>query len=70
MGIENNGPESAYPGPAEKTTDTGEDHGSGLEHTQSEPKQGSDDRPEDGNPPPENPDSDEGPQSDSLIDSE
>ncbi|GFM49102.1 hypothetical protein PSCICE_03690 [Pseudomonas cichorii] len=80
MGIEDNGPESAYPGPAEKTTDTGEDHGSGLEQARSEPKQGSDERSEDWNPPPESPESggeaqtnlenDEGPETDSLIDSE
>ncbi|WP_232924600.1 hypothetical protein, partial [Pseudomonas cichorii] len=78
--IENNGPESAYPGPAEKTTDTGEDHGSGLDQAPSEPKQGSVDRPEDWNPPPGNLESDDEaqvdredddePKTDSLIDAE
>ncbi|MBX8511709.1 hypothetical protein K5D34_18660 [Pseudomonas cichorii] len=80
MGIENNGPESAYPGPSEKLTDTGEGHGSGLDQAPSEPKQGSDDRPEDWNPPPGNPESDDEaqvdredddePKTDSLIDAE
>ncbi|MBX8488333.1 hypothetical protein K5D44_03580 [Pseudomonas cichorii] len=80
MGIENNGPESAYPGPSEKSTDTDEGHSSGLEQTQSEPKQGSDDRPEDWNPPPGNSESvddaqtdgdkDDEPKTDSLIDAE
>ncbi|GFM87802.1 hypothetical protein PSCICO_32010 [Pseudomonas cichorii] len=79
MEIESHGPESAYPGPAEKTTDTGEGHGSDLEQTQSEPKQGGD-RPEDWNPPPGNPGSgddaqadqenDDEPKTDSLIDAE
>ncbi|MBX8603482.1 hypothetical protein K5D40_14755 [Pseudomonas cichorii] len=80
MGIENNGPESAYPGPSEKLTDTGEGHGSGLDQASSEPKQGSDDRPEDWNQPPDNPESDneaqvdreddDEPKTDSLIDAE
>ncbi|MBX8528589.1 hypothetical protein K5D32_02895 [Pseudomonas cichorii] len=79
MEIENNGPESAYPGPSDKTTDTGEGHGSGLDQVSSEPKQG-DDRPEDWNPPPGNPESvddaqtdgdkDDEPKTDSLIDAE
>lgn len=64
MSIENNGPQSAYPGPAEKTPDTGEGHGSGLEQTSSEPHQGVDERgaeqrPVDWNPPPGNPGSDQ-----------
>jgi hypothetical protein len=52
MAIDNNGP------------DTGQAHGSGLEKTDSEPKQGvgeawSEKRPEDWNPPPGNPGSDQ-----------
>ncbi|MCS3472226.1 hypothetical protein M2401_005990 [Pseudomonas sp. JUb42] len=79
MAIENNGPEAAYPGPDEKTLDTGEDHDSGLERADSEPKQGADERPEDWNPPPGNPGSDQDAQThrdngtaktDSLIDAE
>lgn len=53
MAIENNGPEAAYPGPAQDTGDVDEGHGSGLEQPDSEPTQGTDDeRPEDWNPPP------------------
>lgn len=84
MTIENNGPQSAYPGPAEKAPDTGEGHGSGLEQTGSEPHQGIDEhgaqeRPADWNPPPGNPGSDQdaqtgrrngGADTDSLIDEE
>ncbi|SEI47202.1 hypothetical protein [Pseudomonas sp. NFR16] len=79
MAIENNGPEAAYPGPDEKSPDTGEDHDSGLERTSSEPKQGTVERPVDWNPPPGNPGSDQDAQvprengsarTDSLIDSE
>lgn len=62
MAIENNGPEAAYPGPAEP--DTGEGHGSGIEQAKSEPKQGADEseaqkRPDDWNPPPDTPGSDQ-----------
>ncbi|WP_154660622.1 hypothetical protein [Pseudomonas cremoricolorata] len=51
-------------GPAKDTPDTGEGHGSGLEQTPSEPKQAPGDtpagkRPEDWNPPPGNPGSDQ-----------
>ncbi|MBF8780564.1 hypothetical protein [Pseudomonas fulva] len=53
-----NGPEAAYPGPADQTTDTGEGHGSGLEQTRSEPKQG-ESHPQDWTPPPGNPGSDQ-----------
>lgn len=81
---ENNGPEAAYPGPADKAPDTGKGHGSGIEQAKSEPKQGTgqreaDKRPEDWNPPPGNPGSDQDAQTkrdngsartDSLIDSE
>lgn len=79
MGIDNNGPEAAYPGPDEKTRDTGEGHGSGIEQAPSEPKQGNEQRPEDWNPPPGNPGSDQDAQvdrengtarTDSLIDEE
>lgn len=79
MAIENNGPEAAYPGPAESAPDTGEGHDSGLEQASSEPKQGTDERPEDWNPPPGNPGSDQDAQAerdksdvktDSLIDAE
>lgn len=85
MSIDNNGPEAAYPGPDERTPDTGEGHGSGIEQAPSEPKQGDDrehdaeQRPEDWNPPPGNPGSDQDAQverengtarTDSLIDEE
>ncbi|CAG8863548.1 hypothetical protein PS627_00486 [Pseudomonas fluorescens] len=84
MAIENNGPEAAYPGPAEKPADTGSGHGSGIEQAQSEPKQGTEQpqtekRPEDWNPPPGNPGSDQdaltkrdngSARTDSLIDAE
>ena len=56
---DNNGPEAPYPGPGEKTPDSGEDHDSGLEQAVSEPKQGTEERPEDWNPPPGNPGSDQ-----------
>ena len=64
MAIENNGPEAAYPGPADKETDTGEGHGSGIEQAKSEPKQGAQqsgaqDNPEDWTPPAGNPGSDQ-----------
>lgn len=59
MAIENNGPESAYPGPDEKGIDTGADHDSGLDHTSSEPKQGTGEKPEDWTPPQGNPGSDQ-----------
>lgn len=76
---DNNGPDAAYPGPAEEKPDTGTEHDSGLEKSPSEPRQGSDERPEDWNPPPGNPGSgqdaqrprDNGTaQTDSLIDQE
>lgn len=84
MAIENNGPDAAYPGPAEKSPDTGEGHGSGIDHATSEPKQGAEPsqtekRPVDWNPPPGNPGSDQDAQvkrdngsarTDSLIDAE
>lgn len=63
MPIDNNGPAAPYPGPAQNSPDTGEGHGSGLEQTPSEPKQGAShaggERPEDWNPPPGNPGSDQ-----------
>ncbi|WP_312931927.1 hypothetical protein [Pseudomonas sp.] len=64
MTDENNGPEAAYPGPDKHAPDTGEGHGSGLEETPSEPKQGKEgyqgsQRPADWNPPPGNPGSDQ-----------
>ncbi|WP_240350343.1 hypothetical protein [Pseudomonas viridiflava] len=59
MAIENNGPGAAYPGPDEKGVDTGADHDSGLDQTSSEPKQGTGEKPEDWNPPPGNPGSDQ-----------
>jgi len=59
MSIDNNGPQAAYPGPDEEQPDTGEDHGSGLEQTRSEPKQGDTGRPADWDPPPGNPGSDQ-----------
>lgn len=60
MAIDHNGPDAPYQGPS----DTDEDHGSGLEKAASEPKQGvgeawSQNRPEDWNPPPGNPGSDQ-----------
>lgn len=70
-----NGPEAAYPGPDDNTPE----HDSGLEHTSSEPKQGTGERPVDWDPPPGNPGSDQDAQvdrdkgsakTDSLIDSE
>jgi len=73
------GPEAAYPGPDDETPDTGEDHDSGLEQTDSEPKQNTGERPVDWNPPPGNPGSDQDAQvdrekgsakTDSLIDAE
>lgn len=79
MAIENNGPEAAYPGPDEKAIDTGAGHESGLEQADSEPKQGTGERPVDWNPPPGNPGSDQdaqadrendGTKTDSLIDAE
>lgn len=57
MSIDHNGPDAAYPGPDEETFDTGQD--SGLEQASSEPKQGTGERPEDWNPPPGNPGSDQ-----------
>lgn len=59
MAIENNGPEAAYPGPDTETPDTEEGHDSGLERAQSEPKQGTEEKPEDWNPPAGNPGSDQ-----------
>lgn len=59
MAIENNGPEAAYPGPDTETPDTGAGHDSGLERAQSEPKQGTEEKPEDWNPPAGNPGSDQ-----------
>lgn len=59
---DDNGPDAAYPGPDIKKPDTGEGHGSGLDQAESEPKQGTDKRPEDWNPPPGNPGSDQGAQ--------
>lgn len=56
---DNNGPEAPYPGPGEQTPDLGEGHDSGLEYVDSEPKQGTGERPEDWNPPPGNPGSDQ-----------
>lgn len=56
---DNNGPEAPYPGPDEKAPESGEGHDSGLEQAESEPKQGIDERPEDWNPPPGNPGSDQ-----------
>jgi hypothetical protein len=61
---DNNGPEAPYPGPDETTPDAGGAHGSGLEQTESEPKQGSDQRPADWSPPPGNPGSDQDAQTD------
>jgi hypothetical protein len=64
MTIDHNGPDAAYPGPAAAAPETDVGHGSGLEKTESEPKQGvgeawSQKRPEDWNPPPGNPGSDQ-----------
>ncbi|NQD59658.1 hypothetical protein HP546_30460 [Pseudomonas sp. CM25] len=64
MAIDQNGPDAPYPGPAENTPDTGAAHGSGLEQSESEPKQGvgeswSEKRPVDWDPPPGNPGSDQ-----------
>lgn len=84
MAIEDNGPEAAYPGPAEKAPDTGKGHGSGIEQAKSEPKHGAvepgaEKRPEDWNPPAGNPGSDQdalekrdngSARTDSLIDAE
>ncbi len=64
MSIDNNGPEAAYPGPTQGVSSTGEGHDSGLEKTASEPKQGTEERPEDWNPPPVNPGSDPDAQTD------
>lgn len=86
MAIENNGPDAAYPGPAEKAPGTAEQQGSGTDQASSEPKQGADqsksgDKPEDWTPPEGNPGSDQDAQTgrnnggagkgtDSLIDAE
>lgn len=64
MAIDHNGPDAPYAGPAENTPREENGHGSGLENTKSEPKQGvgeawSEKRPEDWNPPPGNPGSDQ-----------
>ena len=64
MAIDHNGPDAPYPGPSAGAPDTGAGHGSGLEQAESEPKQGvgekwSENRPEDWNPPPGNPGSDQ-----------
>lgn len=64
MAIDHNGPDAPYPGPAEGNTEQNAGHGSGLEQSPSEPKQGtgeawSANRPEDWNPPPGNPGSDQ-----------
>lgn len=67
------GPEAAYPGPDDKAPETDEDHDSGLEQAESEPKQGTRERPVDWDPPPEDPASDQdqgGVKTDSLIDAE
>ena len=61
---DNNGPEAPYQGPSRKKTDAGEGHGSGLDDTESEPKQGGDDAEAkkervDWTPPPGNPGSDQ-----------
>ena len=63
MAIDHNGPSDPYAGPSD-TASADEGHGSGLERTASEPKQGvgeawSQDRPVDWNPPPGNPGSDQ-----------
>ncbi len=57
MAIDHNGPDAPYPGPAQETPKTAAGHGSGLEHAESEPKQGvgeawSANRPADWNSPP------------------
>ncbi|KAE9640646.1 hypothetical protein EJA70_24430 [Pseudomonas sp. PB103] len=56
---DNNGPDAPYPGPSEQTPKASEGHDSGLENAESEPKQGANERPEDWNPPPGNPGSDQ-----------
>ena len=56
---DNNGPEAPYPGPSEQTPDADEGHESGLEQAVSKPKQGTEERPEDWNPPLGNPGSDQ-----------
>lgn len=61
---DNNGPAAAYPGPKEEVPETGEGHDSGLEQAGSEPKQGTGESPEDWNPPPGNPGSDQDAQND------
>lgn len=81
---ENNGPDAAYPGPAEQAPDTPESPTPGVDRAPSEPKQGQEhepdgERPVDWNPPPDNPGSDQdaqtrrdngGAKTDSLIDAE
>ncbi|MDG9886270.1 hypothetical protein N7650_25920 [Pseudomonas sp. GD04058] len=77
MPIDHNGPDAPYPGPGEAPGNHA--HGSGLEQSPSEPRQGNEERPEDWNPPPGNPGSDQDAQlerdngtarTDSLIDQE
>ncbi|HHJ1298121.1 hypothetical protein OGV25_09460 [Pseudomonas sp. P1B16] len=71
MAIDHNGPDAPYPGPEEQAPETGAVHGSGLEQTESEPKQGagekwSEKRPEDWNPPPGDPGSGQDAQDDAA----
>lgn len=47
MAVERNKPKPAHPAHDEKTFDVGQNHGSGLEQSSSEPKQGTDERQED-----------------------
>ncbi|MDO4236124.1 hypothetical protein [Pseudomonas sp.] len=61
---DNNGPAAPYPGPEKQVPDLGEGHASGLEQAESEPKQGTGEKPEDWNPPPGNPGSDQDAQTD------
>ena len=56
---DNNGPGAPYSGPDEDAPDTGASHGSGLEQAESEPQQGTAERPVDWDPPPGNPGSDQ-----------
>lgn len=64
MNSQNHDPGSTDHGHDQPPPDTGEGHGSGLEQVESEPKQGNrehtgEQRPEDWNPPPGNPGSDQ-----------
>ncbi|AZE84084.1 hypothetical protein C4J98_2672 [Pseudomonas orientalis] len=56
---ENNGPAAPYPGPEKQVPDLGEGHETALDRAESEPKQGAGEKPEDWNPPPGNPGSDQ-----------